>query len=168
MADLVVVAPGSRVLLTQKLDILLMSDILFLAKKENDNKRVDVNSNGLTLSNTTTETDLVTQTANSGKDMYMAKASAQAYVDIAVSPNTVTARLKVNGITVETLKVDDISAADNPENNVEFNFKTKSEKVTTGQIIKITIQNGTPTTLRSKSRGKLTLWEENTDDDPSI
>ena len=42
MADLVVIPPGSRVLLTQKLDILLMSDSLFMAKKAFEDKVITV------------------------------------------------------------------------------------------------------------------------------
>ena len=51
-----------------------MGDIEYLSIKEFENKRVDVNAT-LSLNNTSTETDLVTQTANTGKDMYLGAAS---------------------------------------------------------------------------------------------
>ena len=44
-----------------------LSDIEYLSIKEFDGKRVDVD-NSMSLNDTSTETDLVTQTASSGKE----------------------------------------------------------------------------------------------------
>ena len=50
-----------------------MGDIDYLSIKKFDGKRVDVNTQ-TTILNTSTETDIVTATANTGKDMYLASA----------------------------------------------------------------------------------------------
>lgn len=147
----------------------LGGDLAFLAKKEFDNQRVDVSSTGLTLSDTSTETTLVTQTASTGKDMYMAKASAETHVDLATGAFDVTARLYVNGVVVETLTLEGFVDTNGPDNMHTFNFKSTGDKVLTTQIIKITIQNSSgAASRRSSSRGKLILWEEDTGVDPTV
>jgi len=142
-----------------------MGDIEYLAIKEFDEKRVDIINNGLTLTNTTTQTDLVTQTASIGKDMYLAQGSFETTIT-SNGPFDLIARLVVNGVTVETLTFNEsVGNVDNIET-----FKIKSMKVTTGQIIKITIQNGGTGSgnQTSVSNGQLMLWEEDTSVTPAV
>lgn len=139
-------------------------DISFLSKKEFDNKRVDVNGS-LTLNNTIVETDLVTQIATGGKDMYLAAASING---TATSVNVVlsaTYRLFINGVEKDKFSIRDPMEGD----EWDYKFIIQPVKVTTGQIIKITAQNGiAQVNAITIQNGKLVLWEEDTGVDPSL
>lgn len=145
-----------------------LSDIEFLAIKDygtdgTDSKRVDVNAETALLA-TTTETDTATQTANIGKDMYLASASFEITLT-QNEPFDITMRLVVNGITVETIKRNQAAL----DVDFEYTFETKGVKVATGEIIKVTMQNGVDTgNTRSQAKVKLILWEENTGESPQI
>lgn len=144
-----------------------VSDIEFLSIKEFDGKRVDVDNPLLNLNNNSVETDLVTQTAAGGKDMYLGGASIGGSVEN-ISGGTlveVTYRLYANAVEIDKfVKNDPIS-----KEGWTYKFLTKSVKVTTGQIIKITAKNGASgINKETNHQGKLILWEENTDETPQI
>ena len=140
-----------------------LGDLEFLSIKEDEDKRVDVDD-ATSVTNTVTETDLATQTASGGKDMYLGGAkwtcsiSSNANFDILI-------QLYVNGVVVEQKTFDEVSN----NNDLEYVFLTKGEKVTTGQIIKITMihSSATPTRI-TKNKTKLILWEEPTGESPQI
>lgn len=111
MADLVVVAPGSRVLLTQKLNILLMSDTLFMAKKAFDGKVITVTGAINALNNT------IEYVVPNDKTFYFhsAKIVITGHVDPAditdssnttvVIKNAVQSELKVDGVVKDTTNI---------------------------------------------------------------
>jgi len=146
-----------------------LSDIEFLSIKEfgtdgTDSKRVDVDNQQLSRLATTVEADLATQTASGGKDMYIAKGYFVTARTAGVTFN-ITVRLYLNGVVIETFKLE------NPvlDEEFAFTFKTTSRKVTTGQIIKITVQNSvSAAATRSDTSGGLLLWEEDTNASPQI
>lgn len=141
-----------------------MGDILDLAIKEFEGKRVDADAN-VTVTNTTTETDLVTQTANTGKDMYIGIASFNSSIANFTTSNTVIARLFANGVNIEEF----IFRATAQNEDFEYEFKTKGINVLAGQIIKITIQHSNATAANvTQNNGKLVLWEEDTGASPQI
>ena len=141
-----------------------LSDIEFLSIKDFDTKRVDVDAEDVNIVATTTETDIVTQTADTGKDMYLGVASFENTI-INNPPFDVTIRLVVNGITVETIKRDQAVG----DVDFEFTFETKGIFVTTGQIIKITVQHSVSAgNTRTSTNAKLILWEEDTGATPQI
>lgn len=143
-----------------------LSDVEFFAIKEFDNKRVDVD-NILTLANTNVETDLTTQTASGGKDMYLGEASIGGQVTDTFGGEIggITYRLFVNAVEIDRFRVED------PSEDEEWTYKflTKGVKVTTGQIIKITAKNDNAGVNRNTThQGKLVLWEEDTNNTPQI
>lgn len=142
-----------------------LSDIEYLSTKEFDNKRVDVD-NTLTLNNTSTETDLVTQTANAGKDMYLAGASIGGQAVTLSNPiGGVTYRLLANAVEIDRFRVEE------PQLNEEWDYKfiTKGVKVAAGQIIKITAKNDTAGINRiTTHNGKELLFEEATGATPQV
>jgi len=106
-----------------------LGDIEYLSIKEFEGKRVDKHDNQ-TLT-TATETDLATQTASGGKDMYLASASFRIAVGFIGSP-TIIMRLFVNGVVVERYEINQIDDSE----EVDYTFTTKGVKVETTQIIK--------------------------------
>lgn len=140
-----------------------LSDILILAVKDFLAKRVDVN-NSLTLDANSTETTIVTQTAGTGKDMYLGSGSFKSSCEEADAVFNCTFRLKVNGTTIETY----VERRLVPGDEWDYEFKTKGSKVTTGQVIEITIQNSNGAVNRqTRSEAKLVLWEEDTNVNPN-
>lgn len=141
-----------------------MGDIQYLAIKEFDSKRVDVD-NSVGVTNSVTETDVVTQTANTGKDMYLGKASISSGLISTASDMDATYKLYLNGAVVEE-KIH--KAEQNINSSDELEFVTV-DKVAAGQIIKITVTNSISTsTSTSISKGKLVLWEEDTGATPAV
>ena len=143
-----------------------LSDIEFLAIKEFDGKRVDADAQ-TTVSNTTTETDVVTVTANTGKDMYLA--SATVHVNMSVSQTfDATYRLYANGTVVDAAYTKYLISSSDVQ-YYAIKFDTKGIKVAANQIIKITVQHSTATsTSVTVNAGKLVLWEEDTGNSPQV
>ena len=77
-----------------------LSDIEYLSIKDFGGKRVDVYTE-TSVVNTATETDICTQTANTDKDMYLAKAQADGTASASTATDQCTIRLYVNGTKVE-------------------------------------------------------------------
>ncbi len=146
-----------------------LSDIEYLSIKEFDGKRVDVTTTAsLTLSATSTETDLVTQTANTGKDMYLGEASFEIW-DGGSASVVPTIRLYINGVVKETSILQlNVASTNAYESRTIRTFSTKGLKVATGQIIKITVQNDGTASKITHSNGKLVLWEEDTGASPQV
>jgi len=141
-----------------------LSESEFLSIKKFDGKRVDVNVEIFNVINSTAEIDIITQTASSGKDMYLASASFENAVTV-LGPFDVIIRLVVNGVTLETIERN--QAAENVD--FQFTFETKGIFVLDGQIIKITVQhNVSGGTATSATSAKLILWEETTGASPQI
>ena len=144
-----------------------MSDIQYLAIKEFKTKRVDVDGT-LSLNNNSVETDLATQTASAGKDMYLGEASISGRVTNEAGGNigTVTYRLFANAVEIDKFVIEDPrkdSSSGQRYGNWEHTFLTKSVKVIATQVIKITAQNQAAGINRTTiQQGKLLLWEENT------
>ena len=138
----------------------IMGDSAFLAKKEFDGKRVDVNA---TYNNTgnSNENDIATETANTGKDMYIHEARVNAELNSVTSKST-TFRLYLNGVEVD--KFQDLIIQDQQK---FFQFHgIKGRKVLAGQIIKITAQNNNATN-GVQGYAELILYEEDTGVDPT-
>ena len=147
-----------------------MGDIEYLSKKEFDSKRVDVNAT-LSLNNTSTETDLVTQTANTGKDMYLGAASFNGRITNQAGGElgSVTYVLYINGFEKERWVKENPSDTEADNADWAQTFTTKGVKVAPAQIIKITAQNGTSGVNRITGHsGKLILWEEDMETTPAI
>ena len=139
-----------------------LSDIEYLAIKDFDGKRVD-NDGEVTLAATTTETTIVTVTANSGKDMYLGGAEASWLQSAGATNNSITFRLFLNAVELEKK----VFERENLGDDGSYLFLTKGAKVAATQIIKITAQNGDagPTTIHN---GKLILFEETTGETPAV
>lgn len=140
-----------------------LSDIEYLSIKEFDGKRVDVDTE-TTVSNTLTETDIATQTATTGKDMYLARAKLSLIATAGTGSNfPMEYRLYANGVEIE--KIEDqvlLTGADSGAT-----FTTQGVKVAAGQIIKMTLKHQISTrTVRVNA--KLELWEETTGESPAV
>lgn len=139
---------------------LLMSDILFLSVKEHAGKLRE-NEGGRS-----TTGDLATLTANTGKDMYLAKAKFTASnTSTTLQSNTVIVELKVNGIVHETANIELVTTASS-EGPItrDYQFVTSGVKVAASQIIKlevITIDSANITV-----EGVITCFEEATGESP--
>lgn len=140
-----------------------LSDIEYLSIKDFDGKRVDVDA-VTDVNLTTTETDLATQTASSGKDMYLAGARVTGTIDVAGGAGSSTIlRLRVNGVDVEQKRFEELA----DESEFSYTFLTKGVKVAATEIIKITAQHSN-TTQQSKLKSKLLLFEETTGESPQV
>lgn len=135
-----------------------LSDIEFLAIKEFGSKRVDVDDQSTVA--TTTETDLATQTANTGRDMYLGGASVST-INNAAGTMTVEHRLYINGTAVQ--ENTQLVATNAKMSTV---FLTKGLKVAATQIIKITVKNSASNSSNCES--ELILWEEATGESPQV
>jgi hypothetical protein len=141
-----------------------LSDIEFLSIKEFGSKRNDAD-NTVTITNSTTETTVVTQTATSGKDMYLGDANCQFNQLVGRSTVEITLQLYVNGTVVETAR---FVTSDGGDDGV-YQFKTKGVKVAATQIIKITATQGSAVSTRIVTyAGKLVLFEESTGETPQV
>lgn len=142
-----------------------LSDLEFLSIKEFNDKRVDVDGEVADLG--TSETDVATQTANTGKDMYLGKAVITLQQSSTTVTNLVKVRLFANAVEIEkrTVEVQSNSGSKNSEGFYEF--ISKGVKVETGQIIKITAEP-TSATGTLVANATLTLWEEDTGVSPQI
>lgn len=141
-----------------------MSETEFLAIKEFDGKRVDVDAS-TTVSNTVTETDVVTQTASSGKDMYLSRAKGQMLISEATGVFDVTIKLVANGVTKGTRQYNDNAK----DTEIDFDFNVIGVKVAATQIIKITVTHSSATATRNSiTSSELILFEEDTGKTPQI
>lgn len=143
-----------------------LSDIEYLAIKDFDGKRVDVDAGPITITNTVTETDIVTLTANSGKDLYLADAVLRGYNDTGSNSSfNMRARLYLNGVEVESFQFEVVAVS----GSYKIEFKTKGIAVAATEIIKITLQHSSASATRiTKNYGKLVAFEETTDESPAI
>jgi len=143
--------------------VVSVGTLQYLAQKEFNGDRVDVDGK-LTISNSAAETDLVTQTANVGKDMYLASASIpSSFVGAINQSYNILYQLYANGVVIDQIEIKIIETATVNEESIPLLFKTKGIKVATGQIIKITVKHSIATAnSNSTTTGKLQLWEENT------
>lgn len=114
-----------------------LSDIQFLAVKEFQGK---LRSDEGFLS---AVGDLATLTANTGKDMYLARASVTFFPNTATFQGTTPdeAVLKINGVIVESAKVSLVRHTSAGSTNITetYEFKNIGRKVLAGQIIKIEV-----------------------------
>ncbi len=138
-----------------------LSDIEFLAKKEFDGKLRTAKG---TLSATG---DLATITANSGKDMYLAKAKVSARIEDTAKNRTVIVELKVNGVIKATWACD-LSAqftTIGATSSIGYEFVMSGIKVAATQIIKLEV-----VTLDAsvEVNGELVVFEETTGESPVI
>jgi hypothetical protein len=136
-----------------------VSDIEFLAKKEFDGKL------RTTEGSLATTGDIVTLTANTGKDMYKAKIKVVMTGGNNVTSDRGTVELKANGTIVETA----VLAA--PWDTGEGGSRTHihefvwAGKVAAGQILKLEC---VAITSNANFDGIIVVFEEDTGDDPRI
>jgi len=140
-----------------------LSDIEYLAIKDNDGKRVDADAE-VSIADSGTETDIVTVTANSGKDMYLGGAKMNFATTVGSGSTDVTFRLFVNGVELEKF----VFRAKALGLEGSFEFLTKGVKVAATQIIKLTGQNSDATSKTVAYYGKLILFEETTGESPQV
>jgi len=129
-----------------------LSDIEYLAIKEFGGK--------LRQSDTPAKTtigDLVTLTANTGKDMYLAKAKIQSHT---TGVGSLTVQLKVNTVPIEEFKMSVVAST----LIQEFKFVSSGFKVLAGEIIKLEVTVATNISVG----GQLICFEENTGDTPVV
>ena len=139
-----------------------LSDIEYLAIKEFGSKlrQNDGEQDG-------SSGDLATLTANTGKDMYIANAHANASMNTGASnpSGTITVVLKINAVIVDTVKfvfrLDSGSIVPTFQRwDFPFGFK-----VSAGQVIKIEVTTGD---AQVYCAGSLTCFEEDTGVSPAI
>ena len=137
-----------------------LSDIEYLSIKEFDSK-LTTKENSLSATG-----DLVTTTASSGKDMYIAKAKIIFRGENSSVAGISSVELKVNGVIKETASTFlFISAGEATDTNMVYEFVTTGLKVAATQIIKlevITIEANTTID------GVLTTFEETTGESPAV
>ena len=135
-----------------------LSDIEFLAIKEFDSK-LRTNEGGLDGATG----DVATLTANTGKDMYLAKAKISSGYD-GTGTLGLVAELSLNGTVVETVysngAVGNIGIMDQ-----NYEFVNIGQKVAAGEIIKIAV-TGIGTGIHVE--GTVVCFEEDTGADPRI
>ena len=137
-----------------------LSDIEYLSIKEFDGKRVDVDDQQILA--TGTETDLATQTANAGKDMYLGVASIN--LEINGLATTYLIQLYADGTVVDAFRIQMPST--DADRHIFYTFPTKGIKVAATQIIKITTDASASNSTNYTT--KLVLWEEATGDSPAV
>lgn len=139
-----------------------LSDLEFISIKEFEGK---VRTAYGTLSATG---DLVSLTANTGKDMYLASAKINVFFIGANSGNQVAnVELKLNGVTMESShqRGGRSNSGVDGTGHRDYLFNLKGIKVLAGQIIKLeVITLGTITDVN----GQLTCFEEDTGSTPAI
>ena len=181
MADLVVVSPGSRVLLTQKLDILLMSDSLFMAKTAFQGKVITVTGDIDAVN------DNIEYVVPTDKTFYFHSAkivitghtipAATTTTSTVTTKNAIEAVLKIDGVVKDTTNIGIISVS----KGVDFTGRTLSGNAygtigdgrfdVNGRLL---VGNGTKkveivnTVDNGSATATLIGWIEDNDDDPSI
>ena len=133
-----------------------MGDLEYLSKKEFDGKARFAKGQ---LTNNITG-DLASLTANTGKDMYIAKATVNLKSDGAAGE--VTANLVINGVIVETYE--QVFNDNNSTGMAWYEFKNIGQKVAAGQIIKLEVTFNAVMVIN----GVIKCFEEDTGADPTI
>jgi len=138
-----------------------LSDIEFLAIKEFNGK---LRSDEGFLS---AIGDLATLTANTGKDMYLARAKVTFFMNNFTGASvTEKCELKLNGTTIETARASITqSTIDSGTSTIIYEFKNIGHKVLSGEIIKLeVIVNDSDVDIE----GFIECFEEDTNDTPQI
>jgi len=138
-------------------------DVAYLAKKEFDGKlRTDEGFLSAT-------GDLATLTANTGKDMYLARAKCVFHTNGSSSATNAAndrVELLINAVIVETAKYTQSNIGNNSPGvmALEYEFKNVGHKVAASQVIKLEVVS-----LDSETdvEGFIEVWEEDTGVDPS-
>jgi len=141
-----------------------LSDIEFLSIKEFEGKVRKIEGFLSAIG------DLATLTANTGKDMYIARAKVIFYANSS-SPGAMIAdkaELKINGVTVETATstmIDEAAADTAGVLTLIYEFKNIGHKVAATQIIKLEV-----ITLAAETdvEGFIECFEEDTGTSPQI
>ena len=141
-----------------------MSDIEYLAIKENDGKLVK-NEGFLSATG-----DLATLTASAGKDMYVARAKVAAFSNNDTSTAFIACEvvLKINNVIVETFKTSFGSGGTNVANGMvgtSYEFKNIGHKVAATQIIKLEVIS---IDAECDVEGFVECFEEPTGGDPRV
>lgn len=142
-----------------------VGDLEFLSKKEFAGAKR--NNRGIKLNGATG--DLATLTANTGKDMYLARAKAsirQGVLD--PDQHTFEVQLKANGAIIDTYIGNIIQTTGTPKigtTNAQYKFIGIGTKVTTGQILKLEVITSTGSTL--DIAGVIETFEVNTGASPT-
>ena len=137
-----------------------LSDIEFLSKKEFDGKL------RTTEAFSTATGDLVTLTANSGKDMYLARAKVTLYLSSGGTSSSDKIELSANGTVIETITTSLRNDSTNGAATYHtYEFKNIGLKVAATQIIKVEI---IALDSETEVEGFLSCFEETTGEDPTI
>lgn len=143
-----------------------MSDIEFLAVKEFGSKLVKDDANSTAITSGGGETDLLTITASSGKDMYYGRAGGS-FRTTGSGVTLLTLRFYLNG-TQKSERAYRVDSEGNIERGDELNemFKEMAgQKVAATQIIKIT---GQTSNANATFDGAMACWEEDTGASPAL
>lgn len=137
-------------------------DLAFLAKKEFDGKLSSAEGFLSAIG------DLVTITAATGKDMYLARAQVSFYVNLSNSSSFGDfCELKANGVIKETAAYSSGQASSGfgGSTSIVYDFRNLGLKVLAGQIIKLEV---TVLTAKTDVEGFIEVWEEDTGVDPTL
>jgi len=111
--------------------------------------------------------DLATLTASAGKDMYLASAKINVYIENDnTGENSVIVTLNINGTVKETFEVmtGAVIAATSPSGQTDYEFNLKGVKVAATEIIKLEV---TAIDADVAVNGQLTCVEVDTGADPT-
>lgn len=135
-----------------------LSDIIVLAKKEFEGKVRSVEGQSSAVG------DLVTITANTGKDMYLARAVVTFYQNAGGTATADQVELKLNGVIKETARYSGaVNANGAGFGGNAYEFKNIGQKVAAGQIIKLEIIGLDADT---DCEGMIEVFEEDSGTDP--
>jgi len=137
-----------------------LSDIEYLSIKEFDGKlRSDEGS-------ATTPGTLATLTANTGKDMYIARAKITFFGDSQDPAIGDTVELQLNGVTIETSPATlQMATGANNVTPHTYSFENIAHRVTTGQVIRLQV---TILDVQTTVEGFIECFEEDTGTSPAI
>ncbi len=143
-----------------------LSDIEYLAIKEFDGKLVHNDGN------VTAAGDVCTLTASGGKDMYLGRARIMVTAEVsAAAPGTAIVSLLLNGVVIESTRVEVIAAAQTSNagaagsSSQDFTFALSGAKVAAGEIIKI---EATTVDANVSVYGMIVCFEETTGASPAV
>lgn len=141
----------------------LSGDLAFIAKKEFDGK-IRTNEGVVT-----TNANVATLTATTGKDMYLATAKCSVKGTSISAVAEVDVELLINGVVHETFIYRSNygtggSVSKNTFDCQAYEFKNIGQKVAAGQIIKLQ----TVAISNCEVEGYLECWEESTGTDPTV
>ena len=137
-----------------------LSDIEYLSIKEFDNKLLSDEG-----SLTTTGT-LATLTADTGKDMYIARAKITFFADSQDDALGDTVELQLNGVVIETSPATlQVALGSTGLATHTYSFENIGHKVTTGQVIRLQV---TILDAQTTVEGFIECFEEVTGTSPAI